>query len=87
VVNTIGGAALVVGGLVVGAVTFDIANGKIATVRGIAAPTHLTVSPNPGGNTHRTRRSSPRGNASAFHRWSLVKQVITRRPTCADHVS
>ena len=31
----------VVGDHVVGAVTFDIANGKIATVRGIAAPTRL----------------------------------------------
>ncbi|GAA3513342.1 sigma-70 family RNA polymerase sigma factor [Actinocatenispora rupis] len=31
----------VLGDLVVGAVTFDIADGKIATVRGIAAPTRL----------------------------------------------
>ncbi|MCT2591527.1 sigma-70 family RNA polymerase sigma factor [Streptomyces sp. N2-109] len=31
----------VLGGKVVGAVTFDIANGRIATVRGIAAPTRL----------------------------------------------
>jgi RNA polymerase sigma-70 factor (ECF subfamily) len=32
----------VVGGQVVGAVTFDIADGRIATVRGIAAPSRLT---------------------------------------------
>ncbi|WP_233512288.1 hypothetical protein [Micromonospora deserti] len=31
----------VLGDQVVGAVTFDITNGKIATVRGIAAPTRL----------------------------------------------
>jgi RNA polymerase sigma factor (sigma-70 family) len=31
----------VLGGQVIGAVTFDIAHGKIATVRGIAAPTRL----------------------------------------------
>jgi RNA polymerase sigma factor (sigma-70 family) len=31
----------VIGDQVIGAVTFDIANGKIATVRGIAAPTRL----------------------------------------------
>lgn len=33
---------VVVGDQVVGAVTFDIDNGKIATVRGIVAPTRLT---------------------------------------------
>ncbi|MER6923761.1 RNA polymerase subunit sigma-70, partial [Streptomyces spiralis] len=31
----------VVGDQVVGAVTFDVANGRIATVRGIAAPTRI----------------------------------------------
>ncbi|WP_206685887.1 hypothetical protein [Kribbella qitaiheensis] len=31
----------VVGDQVVGAVTFDVADGRIATVRGIAAPTRL----------------------------------------------
>jgi RNA polymerase sigma factor (sigma-70 family) len=33
---------VVLGDQVVGSVTFDITGGKIATVRGIAAPTHLT---------------------------------------------
>ncbi|MEV0289941.1 MULTISPECIES: hypothetical protein [unclassified Kribbella] len=39
-----GGPAIlfVVGDTVVGAVTFDLTNGKIATVRGIAAPARLT---------------------------------------------
>ncbi|GAA3305379.1 sigma-70 family RNA polymerase sigma factor [Streptomyces cinereospinus] len=41
-VNGAPAVLFVVGGLVVGAVTFDIAHGKIATVRGIAAPARLT---------------------------------------------
>ena len=40
-VNGAPATLFVVGGQVVGAVTFDIANGKIATVRGIAAPTRI----------------------------------------------
>jgi RNA polymerase sigma factor (sigma-70 family) len=40
-VNGAPAVLFVVGGQVVGAVTFDISNGKIATVRGIAAPIRL----------------------------------------------
>ncbi|GAA4727403.1 sigma-70 family RNA polymerase sigma factor [Phytohabitans rumicis] len=41
-VNGAPAVLFVLGGQIVGAVTFDLANGKIATVRGIAAPTRLT---------------------------------------------
>ena len=40
-VNAAPAILFVLGGQVIGAVTFDIAHGKIATVRGIAAPTRL----------------------------------------------
>jgi RNA polymerase sigma factor (sigma-70 family) len=40
-VNDAPAILFVVGDQIVGAVTFDLANGKIATVRGIAAPTRL----------------------------------------------
>jgi RNA polymerase sigma factor (sigma-70 family) len=41
-VNGAPAVLFVLGDQIIGAVTFDIANGKIATVRGIAAPTRLT---------------------------------------------